>query len=87
VVRIADESAGLSAATIKGRFAADLSFYGYLITREDVDVSANPVPRGIATRKSRSRGGRGLPLVRGVRRLPRILDADEVESLFGGPPA
>ena len=83
VVRIADGSAGLSAATIKRRLAAVSSFYGYLITRDDVEVSANPVPRGIATRQSRSRGGRGLPLVRGVRRLPRILDPDEVEALMG----
>ena len=80
VVRIADGSSGLSAATIKRRLATVSSFYGYLITRDDVDVSANPVPRGIATRQNRSRSGRGLPLVRGVRRLPRILDADEVES-------
>jgi integrase/recombinase XerD len=83
VVRIADGSAGLSAATIKRRLAAVSSFYGYLITRDDVDVTANPVPRGIATRQSRSRGGRGLPLVRGVRRLPRILDPDEIDSLMG----
>jgi integrase/recombinase XerD len=83
VVRIADGSAGLSAATIKRRLAAVSSFYGYLITRDDVSVSANPVPRGIATRQSRSRGGRGLPLVRGVRRLPRILDPDEVDALMG----
>jgi len=83
VVRIADGSAGLSAATIKRRLAAVSSFYGYLITRDDVAVSANPVPRGIATRQSRSRGGRGLPLVRGVRRLPRILDPDEIDALMG----
>jgi site-specific recombinase XerD len=83
VVRIADGSAGLSAATIKRRLAAVSSFYGYLITRDDVEVSANPVPRGIATRRSRSRGGRGLPLVRGVRRLPRILDPDEIDALMG----
>ena len=83
VVRIADGSAGLSAATIKRRLAAVSSFYGYLITRDDVEVSANPVPRGIATRQSRSRGGRGLPLVRGVRRLPRILDPDEIDALMG----
>jgi integrase len=82
-VRIADGSAGLSAATIKRRLDAVSCLYGYLITRDDVDVTTNPVPRGIATRKSRSRGGRGLPLVRGVRRLPRVLDADEVESLMG----
>lgn len=82
VVRI-DGSAGLSAATIKRRLAAVSSFYGYLITRDDVDVTANPVPRGIATRQSRSRGGRGLPLVRGVRRLPRILEVDEIDALMG----
>jgi len=73
----------LSAATIKRRLAAVSSFYGYLITRDDVAVSTNPVPRGIATRQSRSRGGRGLPLVRGVRRLPRILDPDEIDALMG----
>ena len=83
VVRIADGSSGLSAATIKRRLAAVSSFYGYLITRDDVDLSANPVPRGIATRQSRSRNGRGLPLVRGVRRLPRILDPQEIEALMG----
>jgi integrase/recombinase XerD len=82
VVRIADGSAGLSAATIKRRLAAVSSFYGYLITRGDVEVTLNPVPRGIATRQSRSRGGRGLPLVRGVRRLPRILDPDEIDALM-----
>ena len=52
VVRI-DGSAGLSAATIKRRLAAVSSFYGYLITRDDVDVTANPVPRGIAGRDHR----------------------------------
>ena len=82
VVRI-DGSAGLSAATIKRRLAAVSSFYGYLITRDDVAVTANPVPRGIATRQSRSRSGRGLPLVRGVRRLPRILEVDEIDALMG----
>jgi site-specific recombinase XerD len=61
VVRI-DGSAGLSAATIKRRLAVVSSFYGYLITRDDVAVSSNPVPRGISTRQSRSRGGRGLRL-------------------------
>ncbi len=78
-----DGSAGLSAATIKRRLAAVSSFYGYLITSDDVAVTANPVPRGIATRQSRSRGGRGLPLVRGVRRLPRILDPFEIDALMG----
>ena len=83
VVRIADGSAGLSSATIKRRLASVSSFYGYLITRDDVAVTSNPVPRGIATRQSRGRNGRGLPLVRGVRRLPRILDPDEIDALIG----
>ena len=83
VVRISDGRAGLSASTIKRRLAAVSSLYGYLATRGDVGVSVNPVPRGLPTRKSRHRGERGLPLVRGVRRLPRILEPSEVEALMG----
>jgi integrase/recombinase XerD len=81
IVRISDGGAGLSASTIKRRLAAVSSFYGYLVVRGDVAV--NPVPRGLPTRKSRHRGGRGVvPLVRGVRRLPRILDPAEVQALM-----
>jgi site-specific recombinase XerD len=83
VVRISDGRSGLSASTIKRRLAAVSSLYGYLVARGDVGVASNPVPRGLPTRKSRHRGGRGLPLVRGVRRLPRILDPGEVEALMG----
>ncbi len=83
VVRIADGEAGLSAATIKRRLAAVSSLYGYLVTRDDTSVKVNPVPRGVSTRRSRTKGGRGLPLVRGVRRLPRVLDPDDVEVLLG----
>jgi integrase/recombinase XerD len=81
VVRICDGCAGLSASTIKRRLAAVSSFYGYLVTKGT--VPASPVPRGLPTRKSRHRGERGLPLVRGVRRLPRILEPAEVEALMG----
>jgi site-specific recombinase XerD len=81
IVRISDGGAGLLASTIKRRLAAVSSFYGYLVTRGDVTV--NPVPRGLPTRKSRHRGERGVvPLVRGVRRLPRILEPAEVEALM-----
>jgi site-specific recombinase XerD len=83
VVRISDGLSGLSAATIKRRLAAVSCLYGYLITRDDAGISANPVPHGIATRQTRGRSGKGLPLVRGVRRLPRILDPDDVEVLMG----
>jgi integrase/recombinase XerD len=83
VVRISDGEAGLSAATIRRRLAAVSSLYGYLITRGDVGVERNPVPRGLPTRRSRHRKElRGQPLVREVRRLPRILDPDEMAALM-----
>src|ERR1700691_5880885 len=45
------------------------------------DVAANPVPRGLPTRRERSRPGQGVPLVRAARRLPRILAPAEVDAL------
>lgn len=83
VVRITDGSAGLSAATIKRRLAAVSALYGYLVVRGDAGVSSNPVPRGLPTRQHRHRGPRVVPLVRGVRRLPRIIDAAEADRLLG----
>ena len=82
VVRISDGESGLSASTIKRRLAAVSSLYGYLVIRGDAGVVTNPVPRGLPTRRNRHRGERGAPLVRGVRRLPRILNPDEVEALM-----
>jgi integrase/recombinase XerD len=81
VVRIADGGSGLSSATIRRRLAAVSAFYGYLITRGDVGVETNPVPRGLPTRRRR-RDGRGQPLVRAVRRLPRILEPEELAALM-----
>jgi len=49
--------------------------YGFLLARGDVSV--NPVPRGLATRRERQRPGQGVPLVR----VPRILDPGEVDAL------
>ena len=83
VVRISDGEAGLSSATIKRRLAAVSSLYGYLVARGGAGVTSNPVPRGLPTRRNR-RELRGVPLVRGARRLPRILDPAEVEALMGG---
>src|SRR3954471_12615873 len=80
VARISDGGSGLSAATVRRRLAAVSAFYGYLIARGDVGVETNPVPRGLPMRRRR-RDGRGLPLVRGVRRLPRILDPVEAAAL------
>lgn len=82
VVPIGDGASGLSAATVKRRLAAVSSFFGYLVIRGDAGVTANPVPRGMPTRRSRHRGQRGVPLIKGVRRLPRILTVNEVELLL-----
>jgi integrase/recombinase XerD len=82
VVRLSDGGSGLSNATIRRRLAAVSAFYGYLIARGDVGVDTNPVPRGLPTRRHR-RDGRGQPLVRAVRRLPRILEPEEVAALLG----
>jgi integrase/recombinase XerD len=82
VARISDGGSGLSAATVRRRLAAVSAFYGYLVARGDVGVETNPVPRGLPTRRRR-RDGRGLPLVRGVRRLPHILEPDEAAALLG----
>lgn len=82
VVRISDGESGLSPSTIKRRLAAVSSLYGYLVIRGDAGVTVNPVPQGLPTRRNRHRGERGAPLVRGVRRLPRILDVGEVEALM-----
>src|SRR3954454_22195910 len=80
VVRTSAAAAGWSTATVKRRLAAVSSLYGYLVARGD--VASNPVPKGLPTRKTRHRGGRGVPLVRGVRRLPQILSPAEVEALL-----
>ena len=81
VVRISDGAGGLSSATIKRRLAAVSSLYGYLVIRGDAGVTANPVPRGLPTRRDR-REVRSVPLVRGTRRLPRILEPAQVEALM-----
>lgn len=81
VVRISDGEAGLAVSTVKRRLSAVASFYAYLVVRGDVD--ANPVPRGLPTRGTRRSGKRAMPLVRGVRRLPRILNPHEVDALVG----
>lgn len=69
----------MAVSTVKRRLSAVASFYAYLVVRGDVE--ANPVPRGLPTRGSRRAGKRSMPLVRGVRRLPRILNPHEVDAL------
>jgi integrase/recombinase XerD len=56
-------------------------FYAYLVATGRRETS--PVMRGLATQTSLRRGRRGVPLVRRVRQLPRVLEPDEVVALLG----
>jgi integrase/recombinase XerD len=78
VVRISDGGSGLSPRTIQRRLSTLSGLFSFLLARGD--VAANPVPRGLATRSPR-RSGRGAPLVRAPRTLPRILEPAEVDAL------
>jgi site-specific recombinase XerD len=80
VVRLADGESGLSARTIKRRLSSLSSMFSYLLVRGDID--RNPVPQGLSTRRSRRRGGRGVPLIRTPRTLPRIAEPAEVDALL-----
>jgi site-specific recombinase XerD len=80
VVRLADGESGLSSRTIKRRLSSLSSMFSYLLVRGD--VTQNPVPQGLSTRRSRRRGHRGVPLIRTPRTLPRIVDPVEVDSLL-----
>jgi integrase/recombinase XerD len=77
-----DEPGGVSAATVRRRLSIVSGFFAFLQARGD--VAANPVPRGLPTRRERSRPGQGVPLVRSVRRLPRILAPGRGRCADGG---
>ena len=76
------EPGGVSAATVRRRLSIVSGFFAFLQARGD--VAANPVPRGLPTRRERSRPGQGVPLVRTVRMLPRILAPAQVDALMAG---
>jgi integrase/recombinase XerD len=82
VVRLIDGESGLAARTIARRLSSVSGFYSYVIARDDTPLRANPVPRGLSTRR---RGGRSTlaPLVRVPRTLPQILSPGEVDALVG----
>lgn len=82
VVRLSDGGGGLTPATVARRLSTLSGLFAYLVARGDAGVSANPVPRGLATRRARRNGGRPAPLVRRERRLPRILEPADVDALF-----
>src|SRR5580704_9355568 len=70
---------GGSARTLRRRRSGVSGLYGFLLARGD--VTANPVPRGLPTRRERQRPGQGVPLVRVPRTLPQILSPAEVDAL------
>jgi integrase len=70
---------GVSARTLRRRLSSVSGFYAFLQARGDVSV--NPVPRGLPTRRERQRPGQGVPLVRTPRTLPQILGPAEVDAL------
>jgi integrase/recombinase XerD len=82
VIRMSDGESGLSARTIARRLSSVSGFYSYLVARGDAGVEANPVPRGLSTRR---RGGRRqqVPLVRVPRTLPKVLTPEQVRALLG----
>jgi len=73
------EQGGVATSTVARRLSIISGFFSYLQARGDID--ANPVPRGLPTRRERSRPGQGVPLTRRTRRLPRILTPVEVDLL------
>jgi integrase/recombinase XerD len=81
VVRMSDRESGLAARTIARRLSSISGFYAYLLARGDTPVSANPVPRGLSTRRSGGRT-RTVPLVRVPSTLPKILSPGEVDRLL-----
>jgi integrase/recombinase XerD len=74
-----EQSSGVATSTVARRLSMVSGFFAYLQARGDIE--SNPVPRGLPTRRERSRPGQGVPLTRRTRRLPRILTAAEVDAL------
>lgn len=84
MVRLADRESGLSARTIARRLSSVSGLYSCLVARGDTPVWANPVPRGLLTRRQGgSRRSRTVPLVQVPRTLPRVLSPHEADRLVG----
>jgi hypothetical protein len=59
---LVDGVPGLSARTLRRRLSSVSGLFGYLHARGDVTI--NPVPRGLPTRREKHRPRQGVPLVR-----------------------
>ncbi len=78
VVRLSDGEAGLSSRTIQRRLSTVSGLFSWLLLEE---ISKNPVPRGLSTRRQAGRRN-GVPLIRTPRTLPQILEPAEVDALL-----
>jgi len=78
-LRVVEEGVGVSSRTVARRLSIISGLFAYLHARGD--VATNPVPRGLPTRRERTRPRQGVPLVRATRTLPRILNPAEVDAL------
>lgn len=76
-----DGSSGLSPRTIQRRLSSVSGFFAYLLAIETPGLRSNPVPRGLPTRRERTRRSAGAPLIRSPRTLPRVLSVSEVTAL------
>ncbi len=82
VVRLVDGESGLAARTIRRRLAVMSGLFNWLVLCGE--MSTNPVPRGMATRRTGAGGpATSSPLIRTPRTLPKILDPAEVMLLLG----
>jgi site-specific recombinase XerC len=75
------DEAAVSLRTVRRRLSRVSGLCSFLHAR--AEMPANPVPRGLPTRRERQRPHQGVPLVRRVRALPRILSPAEVDALTG----
>ena len=79
-LRVVDGDGGVSARTVRRRLSSVSGLFAFLHVRGD--VTANPVPRGLPTRRERQRPRQGVPLVRTPRTLPQILEPGQVDALL-----
>jgi integrase len=90
LVRLEDGEAGLAVRTLKRRLASVSGLFAYLLARGDAGVTANPVPRGLATRRAGgptgtgtgATGVRGVPVLRTPRTLPRIIHPETATAFL-----
>lgn len=79
-LQFAGDGRGVAARSVRRRLSSVSGLFAYLHARGD--VAANPVPRGLPTRRERQRPRQGVALVRSTRTLPRILTPGEVDALL-----